>query len=200
LARNAFFKVRSEAEQMRAAGELESDIPRKLGPKYGRTPDGIRYILHKEEPPKWVFMNEQGKHLDPHNFVNRIFKKVLVKAGLRQIRFHDLRHTFASLLIQNKESLAYVKEQMGHHSIQVTVDIWAPGSWQTAALSDRLDDPRPAATPAQPTPPPTAAPVAVMAVSLNHVVAPEGIEPPTNGLGIGISSGVLKRIQQFRLC
>jgi hypothetical protein len=43
----------------------------------------------------------------------------LAKAGLRYIGVHDLRHTFASLLIQNGESLAYVKEQMGHHSITI---------------------------------------------------------------------------------
>ena len=41
-----------------------------------------------------------------------------------KIRFHDLRHTFASLLIQNGEPLTYVKEQMGHSSIQVTVDVY----------------------------------------------------------------------------
>ena len=46
----------------------------------------------------------------------------MTKAGLRQIRFHDLRHTFASLLLQQGASLTYVKEQMGHHSSQVTVD------------------------------------------------------------------------------
>ncbi|MGA7104625.1 MAG: tyrosine-type recombinase/integrase, partial [Candidatus Deferrimicrobiaceae bacterium] len=45
-------------------------------------------------------------------------------SGLRQIRFHDLRHTFASWLIANGESLAYVKDQMGHHSIQITVDTY----------------------------------------------------------------------------
>jgi integrase len=48
----------------------------------------------------------------------------LAKAGLRYIRVHDLRHTFASLLIQNGESLAYVKEQMGYHSITITVDTY----------------------------------------------------------------------------
>jgi integrase len=51
-----------------------------------------------------------------------------------------LRHTFASLLIQNKESLAYVKEQMGHHSIQLTVDTYGhlvPGSNRAAV--DALD-------------------------------------------------------------
>jgi integrase-like protein len=41
-----------------------------------------------------------------------------------KIRLHDLRQTFVSLLIQNGVSIAYVKEQMGHSSIQVTVDIY----------------------------------------------------------------------------
>ncbi|MCD6269842.1 MAG: tyrosine-type recombinase/integrase [Deltaproteobacteria bacterium] len=48
-----------------------------------------------------------------------------------QLRFHDIRHTFASLLLTNGESLAYVKEQLGHSSIQMTVDIYGhliPGS------------------------------------------------------------------------
>jgi integrase len=47
-----------------------------------------------------------------------------VKAKLRRIKFHDLRHTFASLLIQNGESLAYVEEQLGHTSIKTTVDVY----------------------------------------------------------------------------
>jgi integrase len=53
----------------------------------------------------------------------------------------DLRHTFASLLIQQGESLVYVKEQMGHASIQITVDIYGhlvPGGNRAAV--DRLDD------------------------------------------------------------
>jgi integrase len=54
---------------------------------------------------------------------------------------HDLRHTYASLLIQAGESLAYIRDQMGHHSIKVTVDIYghlAPGGNKEAV--DKLDD------------------------------------------------------------
>jgi integrase len=63
------------------------------------------------------------------------------QAGLRKIRLHDLRHTFGSLLIQNGASIVYVKEQMGHSSIQVTVDIYGhliPGA--NVSFVDRLDN------------------------------------------------------------
>jgi integrase len=94
------------------------------------------------EVPEWVFTNEAGRMLDPENFRNRVWLKLLAKAGMRRIRIHDLRHTFASLLIQQGESLAYVKEQMGHHSIRVTVDVYGhlvPGGNKAAV--DRLDEP-----------------------------------------------------------
>jgi integrase len=74
--------------------------------------------------------------------IRRDFDKVLSKAKMRRLRFHDVRHTFASLLIANGESLAYVKDQMGHSSIQITVDIYGhlvPGSNRQAV--NRLDDP-----------------------------------------------------------
>jgi len=56
--------------------------------------------------------------------VEKHFKPCLRKASLRIIRFHDLRHTHASLLIGNGESLAYVKDQLGHSSISITVDTY----------------------------------------------------------------------------
>ncbi len=107
-------------------------------------------LKHGTEPPDMVFPSRLGTLLDDAN-VRHIFKRVLEKAELHQIRFHDLRHTFASLLIQQGESLAYVKEQMGHSSIQVTVDVYGhlvPGGNRTAV--DRLDDVQPSATPVQP--------------------------------------------------
>jgi len=65
---------------------------------------------------------------------------VLAKAGIRKIRLHDLRHTFGSLPIQAGASIVYVKEQMGHSSIQVTVDTYGhliPGA--NTSFVDRLD-------------------------------------------------------------
>ena len=91
--------------------------------------------------------------LKPDNIAVRYMQPALEKAGLRHFRLHDLRHTFGSLLIQDGASLTYVKEQMGHSSIQVTVDIYGhliPGA--DISWVDRLDLPaRPQqhATPAQ---------------------------------------------------
>jgi integrase len=95
------------------------------------------------ELPPWVFTSEQGTRLDGDNLRQRVHRSILKKAGLRYIRLHDLRHTFASLLIHNGESLAYVKEQLGHYSIQITVDTYGhlvPGGNRQAV--DRLDDPQ----------------------------------------------------------
>jgi len=81
----------------------------------------------------WIFLNHSGKPLDANNFNHRLWLPLLDKAGLRRIRFHDLRHTYASLLIQRGESLAYVKEQLGHSSIQVTVQPFRRTSIGSAA-------------------------------------------------------------------
>jgi len=104
-----------------------------------------------------VFSSPDGRILDPDNFYHRHFVPVLNKSGIRRIRLHDLRHTFGSLLIQRGASIVYVKEQMGHSSIQVTVDTYAhliPGA--DISFVDRLDEKpekeqttREATTPAQ---------------------------------------------------
>jgi integrase len=94
------------------------------------------------EVPLWVNISTTGTMLDGDHVRKRAFYPILKQAELRHVRLHDLRHTFASLLIQNGESLAYVRDQMGHHSIQVTVDTYGhlvPGGNRQAV--DRLDDP-----------------------------------------------------------
>jgi len=81
-----------------------------------------------------------AQSFDPDNLYHRYFLPVLAKAGIRKTRLHDLRHTFGSLLIQNGASIVYMKEQMGHSSIQVTVDIYGhliPGA--NVSFVDTLD-------------------------------------------------------------
>jgi integrase len=94
-----------------------------------------------------VFPSDAGTPIEMNNFSQRTFAPLLTAAGLRKIRFHDLQHTFGSLLIQAGASLAYVRDQMGHSSIQVTVDIYGhlvPGA--NIVFVDRLDQPEPSAT------------------------------------------------------
>ena len=89
----------------------------------------------------WVFTNTVGGPLDHNNLRERVFYPALDQAGVRKVRIHDLRHTYASLLIQNGESLAYIRDQLGHHSIQMTGDTYGHltcGSNRKAV--DRLDD------------------------------------------------------------
>jgi integrase len=78
----------------------------------------------EEEVSGLVFPSETGGPLDGGNLYHRDFLPCLRAARFRRVTFHAFRHTYASLLIQGGASLAYVKEQMGHISIQVTVDIY----------------------------------------------------------------------------
>lgn len=71
-----------------------------------------------------VFPNEAGKPLAPIAMVRRKFEPALKKANISRIRFHDLRHTYASLLIDQGELPKYIQAQMGHSSITVTMDTY----------------------------------------------------------------------------
>jgi len=87
-----------------------------------------------------VFPSKAGTVLKPDNIAPRYLEPCLMKAGLRRFTCHDLRHTFGSLLIQDGAPLSYVKEQMGHSSIQITVDTYGhlvPGA--DIAWVDGLD-------------------------------------------------------------
>jgi integrase len=87
-----------------------------------------------------IFRSKAGTVIDQSYLSRHYFVPCLERAALRRFRFYDLRHTFGSLLIQDGASLAYVKEQMGHSTIQVTVDTYGhliPGA--DIAWVDRLD-------------------------------------------------------------
>jgi len=91
--------------------------------------------------PEFVFNSEAGPRYSGGR-IWEMFAKCLKKAEMRHVPFHALRHSFASMLIANGESLAYIKDQLGHSSIQMTVDIYGhlvPGANRQAV--NRLDDP-----------------------------------------------------------
>ena len=70
-----------------------------------------------------VFPNEIGGPMSSLNMYNRKFLPAIKKAGLK-IRFHDLRHTWISLLIDQGENIKYIQNQAGHASIKTTIDTY----------------------------------------------------------------------------
>jgi len=70
-----------------------------------------------------IFTAENGEHMNPATCY-KIFTKITKKYGLEHIRFHDIRHTNASLLISQGVSLKAVSERLGHASINITSDIY----------------------------------------------------------------------------
>lgn len=115
-----------------------STLTRKLS---GRLPVITLPKTFKPESIRLVFPNRYGEVMDGNNFRKRIFRKLIEKSDLPAFRIHDIRHTFASLLLSQGEPLNYVKEQLGHASIQTTVDVYGhiiPGSNRNAV--NRLDD------------------------------------------------------------
>jgi integrase len=96
----------------------------------------------------WLFPERTGGPRDPHN-VRRAFARILKHATLpAHLTPHCLRHTFASILLAEGKSPAYVQAQLGHKSIAMTVDTY--GRWLpkgNKAAIDSLDDPCTAGTP-----------------------------------------------------
>jgi integrase len=72
-----------------------------------------------------VFCSSLGTPMNPDNFVKRSYKPLLKRAGLPQMSFHDLRHTFASLMMPHVKNPQIVQEMLGHSRISTTLDIYS---------------------------------------------------------------------------
>jgi len=75
-------------------------------------------------PYNLVFSNSNGQYIDANNMNKRRFKPSLLRAGLHLRRFHDLRHTYATLSLINNIPMKYVQHQLGHSSIKMTMDTY----------------------------------------------------------------------------
>jgi integrase len=72
-----------------------------------------------------VFTNSVGGPLDPHNLRQRSFFPLLDRAGLPRIRFHDLRHSCATLLLGEGVHPKIVSDLLGHSQIGITLDLYS---------------------------------------------------------------------------
>jgi integrase len=71
-----------------------------------------------------ICVNQLGELLKP-NYITARFPEVLKKYGLRSIRFHDLRHTCASLLVGQNINMKVIQIWLGHSNMSTTADIYS---------------------------------------------------------------------------
>jgi integrase len=71
-----------------------------------------------------IFPYTTGTIMRRNNLHRRSYKHLLKRAGLPDIRLYDLRHTFATLMFENKEQLKLVSEMLGHASVKQTADTY----------------------------------------------------------------------------
>ena len=72
----------------------------------------------------WVFPSPTGGPISPDSVLHMLHR-VLKRAGLPRVRFHDLRHTFATLALQNGVDIKTVSGMLGHFSAGFTLDTYA---------------------------------------------------------------------------
>ncbi len=91
-------------------------------------------------PYDLVFCTKVGTPIEHRNMIEREFWPTLTRAGLRRIRFHDLRHTYTALMIAQGAHVKFIQSQLGHASVQMTLDRYGHLLPEAhAGAGDRLD-------------------------------------------------------------
>ena len=81
-------------------------------------------VARPPNPLGLVFPSPHGEILNDDNFRHRVFAPAVRRSGLGPVRFHDLRHTYATLMVAAGAHAKYLQVQMGHASIRVTLDLY----------------------------------------------------------------------------
>ncbi len=122
---------------------LTSFAVRTLGAHRKRQLEERMRLAGLHEDHDLVFATQKGTPLNPENVVKRSFKPLLKRAGLPEIRFHDLRHTCATLLLGRGVHPKLVQELLGHATIAMTLDTYSHflpsmGDQTARAMEDTL--------------------------------------------------------------
>lgn len=78
-----------------------------------------------KNPKRLVFPNKEGNYIDCRNLVNRFLKPCLKKAGLKDITWHQLRHTCITAMAENGVKIKYIQKQAGHSSHSTTLKVYS---------------------------------------------------------------------------
>ena len=149
-------RVQVLASATEAYGKLQFGPPktyqRRSVPLPQSLVDELATHLAGKDPSDFVFTSSRGGPLRQSNFYARSFKPAVLRAGLpEETRFHDLRHTYAAILIAEGAHPRAIMERLGHSSIQVTLGTYGhlfPSL--EASLTEALDE---VYRNAEPTPP-----------------------------------------------
>ena len=114
-------------EKLLALKEQQKENKRICGNCYNREYDG------------YVFVDAMGNIFNPRNLSSN-FSKLLEMNGLRHIRFHDLRHSCASLLLANDVPMKQIQEWLGHSDISTTANIYSHLDYKSKLTSANVMD------------------------------------------------------------
>lgn len=114
-------------EKLLALREQQKENRRVCGNCYSKKYDG------------YVFVDAMGNIFNPRS-VTANFSKLLEQNGLRHIRFHDLRHSCASLLLANDVPLKQIQEWLGHSDIGTTANIYSHLDYKSKITSANVMD------------------------------------------------------------
>ena len=133
------FLINKQLQRERVVGGQIRFVPLKNDKQRSITPADTVFQLLKEHKAQqnekrlntrelWtehdlVFTNETGGMLDA-DAVYKAYKRFLKNNGLSDIRIHDLRHTAATLMLQNGDDIKTVQTALGHHSAAFTLDVY----------------------------------------------------------------------------
>ena len=121
--------IRVQRQVARIDGEIV-EAPLKTKNSYRNVsigPDAIEVLKEQKKKvgdSEYVFPSPNGGPISPDSVLNML-RRVLERAGLPKIRFHDLRHTFATLALQNGVDIKTVSGMLGHFSAGFTLDTYA---------------------------------------------------------------------------
>ena len=124
--KNAIIKVR---RQIARVDDQIVEAPLKTKNSYRTvtiSPQAIEVLKQQKAKThdQYVFPSPNGGPISPDS-VNNMLKRVLARAGIPKVRFHDLRHTFATIALQNGVDIKTVSGMLGHFSAGFTLDTYA---------------------------------------------------------------------------